>query len=134
MEIWEPILTRLGPKFVLLTFGCSFSFLLELQLLISKPQRSLLSSVYPLPFPLFSSRTSQVTSIFPLRRPAQSAEVQAGSTDSLNIQEGSSFYSLLFALLSLSSWLLSIQLVGRCERRGIDTGFSLLSVLLYLLS
>ena len=58
MEVWEPILTQFGPKFVLLTFGCSFLFLLELLLLISKPQRFLLSSVCPLPFSLFSSRTS----------------------------------------------------------------------------
>ena len=58
IEVWEPILTQFDPKFVLLTFGCSFSFLLELLLLISKPRRVPLSSVCPLPFYLFSSRTS----------------------------------------------------------------------------
>ena len=58
LEVWEYILIQFGPKFVLLMFGCSFLFLLELLLLISKPQRFLLSSVRPPPFSLFSSRTS----------------------------------------------------------------------------
>ena len=88
MEVWEPILTQFGPKFVLLTFGCSFSYLLELLFLISKPQRFLLSSVCPLPLSLLFSHFD-VTSIFTLRRPAQSAEVQAGSSEHLNIQKGS---------------------------------------------
>ena len=86
MGVSDPILIQIGPQI-------RTPDVWELILMISKPQRSLLSSLCPLPFSLFSLLSSHSTSLLSFLSSYfsfhQSTEIQDGSTDSLNIQEGS---------------------------------------------